>query len=84
MHNQLLTRAQRRVLNEVVLYIEENRYPPAIRDLCQRLNLASSSTVKEHLDSLKRKGYVMWEEGKPRTLRIMKVVGESPFEGTLF
>ncbi|WP_245796528.1 hypothetical protein [Domibacillus antri] len=39
--------------------------------MCERLNLASSSTVKGHLDLLKKKGYLTWEEGKPRTLRML-------------
>ncbi|OLN21309.1 hypothetical protein BTO30_15630 [Domibacillus antri] len=51
--------------------MEEKNYPPAIRDICERLNLASSSTVKGHLDLLKKKGYLTWEEGKPRTLRML-------------
>ncbi|OES45464.1 hypothetical protein [Domibacillus iocasae] len=71
MHNYLLTKAQKRVLNEIALYIEEKNYPPAIRGICERLNLASSSTVKGHLDSLKEKGYLTWKEGKPRTLRML-------------
>ncbi|KIL72567.1 hypothetical protein SD78_4152 [Bacillus badius] len=32
--------------------------------------MRSSSTVKGYLDKLKREGYVTWNEGMPRTLRI--------------
>jgi SOS-response transcriptional repressor LexA len=36
------------------------------------MNLVSASTIKKHLDTLKKKGYVSWEEGRPRTLNIIE------------
>lgn len=66
-----LTSKQQRVLITVSNYVNEHGYPPAIRDLGEILNLRSSSTVKGYLDKLKKEGYVTWEEGRPRTLRIL-------------
>ncbi len=36
------------------------------------LGLTSPSTVKGLLDALKRKEYVTWEAGFPRTLKVIK------------
>ncbi|GLY09615.1 transcriptional regulator [Pseudobacillus badius] len=71
MNNQKLTLKQQKVLEVVVEYQHEKGYPPAMRELGDILNLASASTVKNYLDVLKRKGYVTWEKGKPRTLKVL-------------
>ncbi|MEC1756037.1 hypothetical protein [Bacillus mojavensis] len=36
------------------------------------LGVTSSSTLKGLLDALKRKEYVTWEAGSPRTLKVIK------------
>jgi SOS-response transcriptional repressor LexA len=36
------------------------------------VNLKSSSTIKGHLDCLKAKGFITWEPGLPRTLKIIR------------
>lgn len=46
-------------------------YPPTVREIGDRVGLKSSSTVKGHLDRLKRKGLVDFEYKKPRTVRIV-------------
>ncbi|MCI2255570.1 hypothetical protein L2D08_14450 [Domibacillus sp. PGB-M46] len=47
-------------------------YPPSIREIGDAVELKPSSTVKGHLDRLKASGYVTWEQGKPRTLNVVK------------
>ncbi|KIL72502.1 hypothetical protein [Bacillus badius] len=71
MRNQKLTSKQQKVLEAVIEHQNKKGYPPAIRELGDILNLASPSTVKNFLDVLKRKGYVTWEKGKPRTLKVL-------------
>jgi SOS-response transcriptional repressor LexA len=72
MHKEI-TYKQKLVLDVLVLYIEETGYSPSIRELEQRVELASSVTVKAYLDVLRRKGYVDWEDGKARkTLHMIK------------
>ncbi|UAT31989.1 transcriptional regulator [Bacillus badius] len=66
-----LTEKQQRVLITVSNYVNENGYPPSRRELGDILNLRSSSTVKGYLDKLKKEGYLTWNEGMPRTLRIL-------------
>ncbi|TCJ04483.1 transcriptional regulator [Cytobacillus praedii] len=68
---QKLSKRQEEVLEAISQYIEKNNYPPAYRDLAAMLGLKSPSTVSNLLNSLKKKGYVNWEEGQPRTLHII-------------
>ena len=55
-------------------YIKENiksrGYAPSIRDICEALNIKSTSTVHSCLARLEKKGYIQRENGKSRTLRI--------------
>lgn len=70
------TKRQREVLEAVTNYISTNGYPPSFRDLGESLGLKSSSTISDLLDKLRRKGYVTWEEGRPRTLTVLRVCEE--------
>ncbi|MDQ0268855.1 transcriptional regulator [Cytobacillus purgationiresistens] len=71
MHNKL-TKRQKETLDAVINYVNENNYSPSYREIAKELGLASSSTVSGILHSLRKKGFVCWEEGQPRTLRILK------------
>ena len=68
----LPTKRQREVLEAVTNYISTNGYPPSFRDLGESLGLKSPSTISDLLDKLRKKGYVSWEEGRPRTLHVLK------------
>ena len=49
----------------------QHGYPPTIRELMDDLAILSPNGVKQHLRLLRRKGWVDWQDGKARTLRIM-------------
>lgn len=67
-----LSKPQSKVLTAVITFIETNNYPPSARDLAANLGIASPSTIHGHLVRLRKKGYVDWEESKPRTLRVIR------------
>jgi SOS-response transcriptional repressor LexA len=69
---QGLTDKQQNILNIINDYISSFGYPPSFRDIGERAQLASSSTVHRHLENLKKKGYVSWEPTQPRTLTVIK------------
>ncbi|MRX54864.1 transcriptional regulator [Bacillus idriensis] len=72
MRSNKLTNKQTEVLAAIINFIDNGGLPPTYRDLMSILNLKSPSTIKTHLDQLKYKGYITWEPGLPRTLRIIK------------
>ena len=49
-----LTDRQRQTLQFVAETVAERGYPPSVREICEALGLASSSTVHSHLQALQR------------------------------
>lgn len=60
---------------EILDYIKEQilmrGFPPAVRDICDAVNLKSTSTVHSHLESLEKKGYIRRDPSKPRAIEIV-------------
>ena len=46
-------------------------YPPAVREICQAVNLKSTSSVHSHLETLEKNGYIRRDPTKPRAIEIM-------------
>lgn len=67
-----MTKKQENIYNIIKKFIEDKGYAPSIREIAQASNLRSSSTVFSYLKKLKEKGYITFEENKPRTIRILK------------
>jgi repressor LexA len=62
---------QRDVVAAIRRLAKEHGYPPTIRELGDDLGITTPNGVKQHLRLLARKGWVTWEEGKARTLRLV-------------
>ncbi|MCY9097464.1 transcriptional regulator [Bacillus inaquosorum] len=67
-----ITERQFETLQVIENYIKEKGFAPTYRELMNLLGLTSTSSVKGLLDALRRKEYVTWEVGSPRTLKIVK------------
>ncbi|MCY8513575.1 transcriptional regulator [Bacillus atrophaeus] len=67
-----ITKRQSEVLETISQFIDQKGYPPSYRQLMKELGVNSPSTVKGLLDALKRKEYITWQEGLPRTLRLLE------------
>ncbi|MCC8097829.1 MAG: transcriptional repressor LexA [Eubacterium sp.] len=65
-----LTSKQQRVYDYIKKYIEEYNIPPTIREICDSVGLASSSTVHAHLSNLEKKGYIVSKKSKNRYMEI--------------
>ena len=66
-----LTDRQRQILEFLAETVAERGYPPSVREVCDALGLASSSTVHSHLQALQKKGYVRIDPTKPRAIEIL-------------
>ncbi|KZE65617.1 hypothetical protein AWM68_20665 [Fictibacillus phosphorivorans] len=71
-----LTRAQLNVFDALLTNIRRRNYAPSIEEICLVSGHKSKSTVHRHLKILKVAGYIQWEEGKTRTLKVIKSVSE--------
>lgn len=60
---------------EILVYIKETilkkGYPPAVREICEAVQLKSTSSVHSHLETLEEKGYIRRDPTKPRTIEII-------------
>ena len=60
---------------EILEYIKNeiiNRgFPPTVRDICDVVNLKSTSSVHSHLETLERNGYIRRDPTKPRAIEIV-------------
>lgn len=65
-----LTKKQQQVFDFIKNYINENGYPPSVRDIGEGLNLSSPATVQAHINNLVELGYLVKDGLKKRTLTI--------------
>ena len=68
--NNNLTDREREIYNYILNAIKNEGYSPSVRDICNALNMKSTSTVHTYLERLERKGMIQKESGKSRTLRL--------------
>jgi repressor LexA len=66
-----LTERQRQTLEFIAETVADRGYPPSVRETCEALGLASSSTVHSHLQALQRKGYIKIDPTKPRAIEVL-------------
>jgi repressor LexA len=63
-----LTDRQLEVLRFIVQQIEDNGYPPTIREIGEALDIRSTNGVNDHLKALEKKGYLTRDPVKSRAL----------------
>ncbi|MBR5579019.1 MAG: transcriptional repressor LexA [Lachnospiraceae bacterium] len=60
--------------HEILEYIKDEiltrGYPPAVREICDAVNLKSTSSVHSHLETLEKNGYIRRDPTKPRAIEI--------------
>ena len=67
-----LSTKQKEILQYIIEKQEEKGYPPSVREICEAVNLKSTSTVHGHLARLESKGYIRRDPAKPRAIEICK------------
>jgi len=62
---------QAKILNYIKNEIRLKGYPPTVREICEALGIASSSTVHGHLTRLEKKGVIRRDAAKPRAIEVI-------------
>ena len=62
---------QQEILEYIKSQILERGFPPAVRDICEAVNLRSTSSVHSHLETLEKNGYIKRDPTKPRAIEIL-------------
>jgi len=66
-----LTERQEKILSFIKKSIQEQGYPPTIREIGEHFGIRSTNGVNDHLKALERKGYLLRGELKSRALSII-------------
>ena len=67
-----LNRREKAILKFIEKQVDEDGYPPSVREICKAVGLNSTATVHGYLGRLAEKGYIKKEDQKGRTLRLIK------------
>ena len=80
---ETLTDAQQEVYDWLVDYIREHQHSPSIRQMMRAMRLKSPAPIQSRLDHLKTKGYIAWNEGEARTIRLLQEARGVPILGAI-
>ncbi len=79
-----LTQAQNELYGWIKDYVKNFQHSPSIRQMMQAMGLKSPAPIQSRLKHLQEKGYISWQEGKARTLKIVdEIVGGIPIMGSI-
>ncbi|WP_404407662.1 LexA repressor [Jeotgalibacillus malaysiensis] len=68
--NAALTPAQKKVFRAIIQFMDQNHYPPTVREVADLAGNLSTSTVHAHMQKIRKKGYIGFISTKPRALWI--------------
>ena len=66
-----ITKKQQEILDYIKNEIINRGFPPAVREICEAVNLKSTSSVHSHLETLEKNGYIRRDPTKPRAIEIV-------------
>lgn len=66
-----ITAKQQEILEYLKQQIISRGFPPAVREICEAVNLKSTSSVHSHLETLEKNGYIKRDPSKPRAIEIV-------------
>ena len=66
-----ISRKQQEILDFIKSEILKKGYPPAVREICEAVNLKSTSSVHSHLATLEKNGYIRKDPTKPRAIEVI-------------
>lgn len=66
-----ISKKQQEILDYIKNEILNRGFPPAVREICEAVNLKSTSSVHSHLEALEKNGYIRRDATKPRAIEIL-------------
>ena len=66
-----ITAKQQEILDFMKKRVLEKGFPPSVREICEAVNLKSTSSVHAHLETLEKNGYIRRDQTKPRAIEII-------------
>jgi len=79
-----LTSAQKELYDWLEEFIRKHRHSPSIREMMEAMGLRSPAPIQSRLRHLQQKGWITWQEGQARTLRLLGgLAGGIPLLGSV-
>ena len=79
-----LTEAQNELYLWIKNYVKEFQHSPSIRQMMEAMGLKSPAPIQSRLKHLQEKGYISWQEGKARTLKVVEeIINGVPIYGSI-
>lgn len=72
MDKRELNKKEQAILKFIAKTIDEEGYPPSVREIGQAIGLKSTATVHGYIEKLEQKGFIKKVSQKGRTLRLVK------------
>ena len=66
-----ITQKQQEILDYIKNEILNRGFPPAVREICEAVNLKSTSSVHAHLEALEKNGYM---RRNPERLKLLMII----------
>ena len=82
--NNNLTEAQNELYEWIKNYMRNFQHSPSIRQMMEAMRLKSPAPIQSRLKHLQEKGYISWQEGKARTMKIIDEIRQGvPIMGSV-
>ena len=65
-----ITKKQKDVLNFIEEFLDDNGYPPSVREICKGIGVKSTSTVHGYLTRLEKNNYIKRDSSRTRSIVI--------------
>ena len=66
-----ISKKQQEILDYMKNEILNRGFPPSVREICEAVNLKSTSSVHSHLEALEQNGYIRRDATNPRAIEII-------------
>lgn len=66
-----ISKKQSEILEYMKNEILNRGFPPSVREICEAVDLKSTSSVHSHLETLEKNGYIRRDPTKPRAIEII-------------
>jgi len=74
----MLTKRQKQILNYIKKFIQKNEYAPSLEEIKEHFDLKSVSTIHQHIEALKTKGYLNKLAHQHRTIELINDAQRDP------
>ena len=79
-----LTEAQNELYQWIKNYVSDFQHSPSIRQMMSAMGLKSPAPIQSRLKHLQDKGFISWQEGKARTLKLVDEIFDGiPIKGSV-